>query len=273
MAVSDHDEGKAPQRAQRSPSEDFSAPGQAQHSQHLNKLQNEMLTAVRGAITGVMAKGAPTTEMPDLDLDFSLPVPHRVNALPMLRAEPERSLTLPDLQPSSRNRKFTWMAVAAGLAAAGATAGLTHWPQIIPFKDSNPSLEVTGTPAAPAKLTVPVEVTTLPATAKPPAPPLPQTRDAVDTANELIQQGHLAEARRTLLSAPPPERSAVALLLARSYDPNFLQTLTKSDASADPDQARHWYRRWYELGVKEGAVPQSMRLDLLLRSLENTKSR
>lgn len=97
-------------------------------------------------------------------------------------------------------------------------------------------------------------------------------RDELDVARELIESGKIVQARAALLGSTRTERSAVALVLARSYDPNFLATLTKSDGAPDIEQARHWYRRWFELATKEGAVPQTMRLDLLLRSLDHASA-
>jgi len=100
--------------------------------------------------------------------------------------------------------------------------------------------------------------------ATPPQPP----RDVIDLARDLVQGGRVGQARSLLLEAAQTDRPAIALLLARSYDPNYLATLSTSDATPDIPQARKWYTRWYELASKQGEVPQTMRLDLLLRSLD-----
>ena len=269
MSTSNRDEGGSPSRAPPPVAQDAGKPSAAPSPQHLTNLQNEMLSAVRGAITGVMAKGATAAEMPELDLDFSVGTVANANRLPVLRAEPERSLAVQDRVPTPMPRNLTVISAAAGIAVVGLAGGFffANWHSASP--PAPVSQDIATAPvaplsrAAPVKAVAPVE----PAKPQPPAPPI-VAHDALDAANALIQDGRIAEARKSLLAAPPPERSAVALLLARTYDPNFLSTLSISDGKPDLDEARRWYRHWYELAVKEGAVPQSMRLDLLLRSLD-----
>ena len=100
-----------------------------------------------------------------------------------------------------------------------------------------------------------------------PAPPPPPVRDPLDIARGFMQAGRVAMARQTLMAAGISDRPDAALLLARSYDPNYLATLPSSDAKPDIEEARRWYTHWYDIASKAGEVPSTMRLDLLLRSL------
>ena len=105
-----------------------------------------------------------------------------------------------------------------------------------------------------------------------PVTTVPALVDAFEAGRALLQSGHVLKARGLLLASTPEARSAVAFVLARSYDPNIVVTLDKPDAGADIAEARRWYRRWYELALREGAVPRTMRLDLLLQSLDHAKT-
>lgn len=112
-------------------------------------------------------------------------------------------------------------------------------------------------PAAPAAKSITVVV---------PVPVAPE--DVNDQARQMLDSGSVRAARELLLKGSQTERSAVALTLARSFDPNYLQTLSHADAPADVGEARRWYLRWFELATKDGTVPPTMRIDRLLRSMQ-----
>jgi hypothetical protein len=236
------------------------APDAAPARPQLDQLQAEVLTAVRGAISGVMADRGPATQLPDLDLDFSLPAMLEPRSLPTLRAVPEQAIAR--LERNGRTTHWVWAlpAAFAVVAAGGVTAGLVmgSWKMDPPQASARaPVPAITASAAIPA---VPV-----------PTPPPPPAPDALSMANDLAGRGAILQAR-TVLETSAAGKPAAALLLARFYDPNFLSTLSNPDATADPVQARFWYRRWYDLAVKQGEVPGTMRLDLLLRSLDDAKA-
>jgi len=307
----------------------------------LGRLQAEVITAVRGAITDVMAAHGPAPDMPDLDLDFSVRPTSGPQNLPALRAEPDRALTVPSRPASSS--MFGWILGGgiAGLLGVGIAAGVIvgNWaatrspspvaatvvtayapmtpkardavvvartepalsppqpkpeliaPDPVPATASPSQAVVVAPSPAPTLSHVPRQTLTPDPTPVPPsasetavasapdptpAPeakaalaskPIAAPKDTLATAHDLIEAGALIKARQ-LLQAEAPDRPAVALLLARSYDPNYLTMLPATDAPADIPQARYWYQRWYDLALKQGEVPQTMRLDLLLRSLD-----
>ena len=222
---------------------------------HVGNLQNEMISALRGTITGVMAKNAPAAAMPELDLDFSVPATPNVRGLPVLRAEPERSLAVFDRKVARQQSRWGLAIWGTGLAVAGVATGLTvaSWHGAPPAAQTFQAAAIA--PAVAVKTAAPIVAS---------AP----VRNALDAARDLMADGRITQARALLLNDAAPERSAADLMLARSYDPNFLSSLAKADAAPDIAEARRWYQRWYERALKEGAVPQTMRLDLLLRSLD-----
>ena len=253
------------------------APGSGQPQ--LATLQNQVITAVRGAISGVMADQAPATDMLELDLDFSISGPVPGNRLPALRAEADRALTAPRPVPSKRARRWPLLAAATVIASGAVVAGglAAGWYGVSPVPDQRvPEIVQVpkGRPAVAASIDATASATPKPAPVAPSPPSAPPpARDLLDLARDLVQAGHIAQARAVLLAANTADQPAAALLLARSYDPNFLATLPGADAGPDIVQARQWYTRWYEIASSQGAVPQTMRLDLLLRSLENGASR
>lgn len=288
-------------------------------------LQNEVVAAVRGAITGVMGKRVPDLDLNSLDLDFAVPPP--APAPPALRAEPTHALVPPSrpevpLAPLGRRRSTLWAASAGGVVALACGASVLAlsrgWislgtalvqPAIIvasapspPLSPQSASAPAPASPAPQGAGTVstagktvrqvqavaslaPVEASAPPrpqapaavkpqpeplTPGKPPAlPPAAVTAappDALVRARSALQAGHVKEARALLAAGVADAHSEAAFVYARSFDPGFLGTLAGSDAAPDVVEAARWYRRWYELAQKEGAVT-TMRLDLLLRSL------
>jgi hypothetical protein len=85
-------------------------------------------------------------------------------------------------------------------------------------------------------------------------------------AQSLLDAGRVVEARRTLTGAPvtTPE---VALILARSYDPNYLRQIPNADAAPDPQEAERWYRKWRDIAAEKGLVLEPERFDRIIRAM------
>jgi hypothetical protein len=90
---------------------------------------------------------------------------------------------------------------------------------------------------------------------------------ALHVASELMASGQIQAARTLLLGVTREESADVAWTLARSYDPNFLATMTAADAGADVVEATRWYRAWYDIAVKQGLVADSVSLERVIRSM------
>ena len=298
--------------------------------QQIAAMQSQVMTAVRGAITGVMASRGQGLDLPDLDFDFStkpfqLPVP-------VLRAERERALAIPAARPRGRRMVGFAVLTAAALGAAAASGvAATAWqlygrgalqptaPQTLALaaiaKDKGVQVPVaanvividpvtvvanaaaetgptTGLPLSPpprtalgtqsmpiaARVGTSAALNALPLLSGPAeieqaqgvtaAVAAPSTPDPHISIQSLLDSGRIKEARRHLLDEKAFEHSGAALTMARSFDPNYLQTLQNADAGPDIAEARHWYQRWYDLAIKDGAVPETIRVDLLLQSLD-----
>ena len=113
-----------------------------------------------------------------------------------------------------------------------------------------------------------------PTTAPAPAPTASETPPIIDSRLALLQQGQklmsegdITGARQALLQPAESGYPDAAFSLARSYDPNFLQSVTNPNAGPDIAQAELWYRRWHEAAVKAGVVTDSLRLERILQSM------
>jgi hypothetical protein len=107
-----------------------------------------------------------------------------------------------------------------------------------------------------------------PPTAPPPrAPQTQNSRAALEAASRFITSGHVQAARTELLQVAQEGSADVAWAIARSYDPNFLGTLSAADAGPDVAEATRWYRTWYDIAVKQGLVADSVSLDRIIRSM------
>lgn len=71
-------------------------------------------------------------------------------------------------------------------------------------------------------------------------------------AQSLLKKGQIIEARTLLLNAQTanPQNSEVVLLLARSYDPEFLKGVVSANAEPDLQEAKNWYRKWKAMPKK-----------------------
>jgi hypothetical protein len=85
-------------------------------------------------------------------------------------------------------------------------------------------------------------------------------------AEDLLAAGKVSEVRRRLTGAPvkSPE---VALILARSYDPNYLRLIPNADAAADKHEAERWYRTWRDIAAEKGFVLEPDRFDRIIRAM------
>ncbi len=274
----------------------------------ISALQSEVMSAVRGAITSVMAGQGKGIDLTGLDLDFSSASARA--QLPVLRAKPEQALALRSHPPRSRDGTKSRAVLAATLTVAIGGAGVATWLQAGPSTEARPATATsasmlmlpTSLPTAPVKALDPaltVQPTAVPVIARslapdlakkaaflpqpepaqatisaalPAVPAVPTQSDVADQARKLLEGGHVQQARALLLGAADSvaerARSGLALTLARSFDGNYLRTLDHADATGDSTQARRWYLRWFEFASKDGSVPKTMRLDRLLASLE-----
>ena len=93
------------------------------------------------------------------------------------------------------------------------------------------------------------------------------TGNVVDDARGLLEGGRVAAAREKLLLAPEKNSAAAMLVLARSYDPNVLQSIPGPDAGADVAEAERWYRRWREIATSEGLAIDPERFERIIRAM------
>lgn len=104
-----------------------------------------------------------------------------------------------------------------------------------------------------------------------PPPPAVSKKDA-DLAKILsdgraqLVKGDIAAARETLKRAAS-EKAEIAFLLAQSYDPNFLQSLPKTNAQPDRVEAERWYREWYDLAGRSGLSLDQARLQRIINAM------
>jgi hypothetical protein len=244
----------------------------------MDALQSEVMSAVRGAISTVMAGHGAGLDLAGIDLDFSPGAGPA--ASPKLLAAPDQALAAPSARPSAKN-SVSRIAIAAAvtLAVGGAAAGgfMHGLPGTMQHTASpvEASIDLLPATAAPLKEAAvePAVISTAPqpeptpvvATVRAPAPAAP---DVAGHARSLLESGQVREARSLLLASAEAETSDVAAwILARSFDGNYLKDLGKPDASADSAEARRWYERWFERAKKKGTVDKTVRLDRLLQSL------
>lgn len=84
----------------------------------------------------------------------------------------------------------------------------------------------------------------------------------------LLGEGDVKLARDRLLSAGPERNADLALLLAQSYDPNYLRTLPSANAVPNRAEAERWYRAWYDLAVKSGLEMDNGRLQRIINAMQ-----
>jgi hypothetical protein len=100
-----------------------------------------------------------------------------------------------------------------------------------------------------------------------PAATLLRTKPELEVALGHMAGGRVLTGREQLFALALEGSADVAWALARSYDPNFLGTITAADAQPDIEEATRWYRTWYALAVKEGLVADSVPLERIIGSM------
>jgi hypothetical protein len=86
-------------------------------------------------------------------------------------------------------------------------------------------------------------------------------------ARRLLGEGDVKLARGQLLHGAPERNADLALLLAQSYDPNYVRTLPRANALPDRAEAERWYRAWYDLAVKSGLEMDNARLQRIINAM------
>ena len=95
-----------------------------------------------------------------------------------------------------------------------------------------------------------------------------QSDSAVLTeARQALSEGDALRARNALRRADPGRHAKVAFTLAQSYDPNYLQSLPKTNGLPDKAEAKRWYEKWYELAVLSGLKMDSEHLQRIINAM------
>ncbi|MGO9484448.1 MAG: hypothetical protein ACLPX9_07675 [Rhodomicrobium sp.] len=152
-------------------------------------------------------------------------------------------------------------------AAPAGKPAITSVPVLIPAPASLPPLPAEA-PRATAK-----EAAQTPAPAVPHAPPAPQApppappSPAIANAKQLMDAGKIVAARDLLMRQSLSTSQDGAWLLARSYDPNYLAAVKAPDAAGDKEKAAEWYRRWRDIGARNGAAMDDVRFRRLIETM------
>jgi hypothetical protein len=185
--------------------------------------------------------------------------PHEHVAAANAASAPQR----PDATASAGGTNRRALVVGAGFvvvasAAVGALFLLNQPPKTIKAPDQVAAISPAAAPAPPS-----------PASPAPSEnPPAADSRLALlQQGQKLMSEGDIKGAREALLQPAESGYPDAAFSLARSYDPNFLQSVANPNAGPDIAQAELWYRRWHEAAVKAGVVTDSLRLERILQSM------
>jgi hypothetical protein len=100
------------------------------------------------------------------------------------------------------------------------------------------------------------------------APPDPRVTQAVENARQLMDAGHIVAARKMLSQPALTASQDAAWLIARSFDPSYLATVGSADAPADKAQAAEWYRRWRDIGARNGVAMDDARFKRLIDAMQ-----
>jgi hypothetical protein len=186
--------------------------------------------------------------------------------------------------PRGKNRApFLIAAGLGGVLAAGA-ASYALWPAATPDvveTEKTTAAVAIDRPERPAAIAAdqPEKTDAIPVdrpdktAALPPARPaireMEQTNIARATseAQELIDLGKVESARRVLADVARQSPEA-ALMLARSYDPNFLRLVASPDGAPDAKEAERWYRAWHEIASEKGLIMEMDRLERIIKAMK-----
>lgn len=161
---------------------------------------------------------------------------------------------------SSRFRTYSVIALATGGLAVGSLAGIAYL-----SLNKRTGHELTRERNGPEALNTAARQI---APAMPPARIKEDDAKLIAEARRLLLEGDTVAARRRLQEGEPDKLAEIAFILAQSYDPNYLRTLSKVNAKADRVQAERWYRKWYELALGSGLEMDSGRLQRIINAMQ-----
>ena len=169
---------------------------------------------------------------------------------------------------SNRRRVGAAAVIAALLVAFVGVymfAGLTHQTDSIvqPPPDAAPEESIAAAPGG--AMVKPADLSVTPA--RPLVSETPKSQAALQAASGFVASGRIQAARAELLQVAQEGSPDVAWALARSYDPNFLSTISTADAGPNIVEATRWYRIWYDIAVKQGLVAESVSLERIIRAM------
>ncbi len=153
-------------------------------------------------------------------------------------------------------------------AAPASKPAITSVPVVIPAPASLPALPAEA-PRATAKEAAQTPAPAVPhAPPEPPAPPPAPPSPAIANAKQLMDAGKIVAARDLLMRQSLSTSQDGAWLLARSYDPNYLAAVKAPDAAGDKEKAAEWYRRWRDIGARNGAAMDDVRFRRLIETMD-----
>ncbi len=157
-----------------------------------------------------------------------------------------------------RSRAAGRRALAAGLGLLGGlvTIGLGAYVLKDLGQSSLPAAGVRS-PQAPEA--------TLPLATEP--QPEASAQSILEKALQDLAAGRVKAAREALIRSQHRGSADMAWTLARSYDPNFLAEIARSDAEPNVREAARWYRIWYSRAVTDGLVADSVSLERIIGSM------
>jgi hypothetical protein len=186
--------------------------------------------------------------------------PEKAEAIPQRATGPAveaaRLATAAEEAPAKAAGKRNMAFGAAAFAAVIAVAGLATW--LLSGSPPEAKRPEAGQTAATA-----IDLPARPA----PAAAADGSSQTVAEAQSLLDAGKVTAAR-SILTEVALRSSEAALMLARSYDPNFLRQLAQPDAAPDPVQAERWYRAWREIATKDGLVMETDRLERIIKAMK-----
>jgi hypothetical protein len=95
----------------------------------------------------------------------------------------------------------------------------------------------------------------------------PEENALLAEARQALSEGNTLGARGVLLRGEPKSHAKIAFMLAQSYDPNYLQTLGRTNGLSDKAEAKRWYEKWHELAVQSGLEMDSSRLQRIINAM------
>ncbi len=149
-------------------------------------------------------------------------------------------------------------ATAAAATANGSNAAASTAKPAPPPAAADPQAGIAAATPAPA-----------PGIAQPGAPAPAAIASPLDQAKTLMMEGNVLQAREVLLASAPEASHEKAWWLAKTYDPNYLGSLTRSNAEPDLIKAAHWYRIWHKSAQEAGLVSNRMSVEKLIRAMSN----